>query len=226
MPKVAKAIQAEVGAGNRLTAVVATHRHADHISGFATDGRTGKSGDLIRALRPRLVLQPWTEDPKAQPDAVTARTASGGKKGLVARLANMNTLAERVQQLAKSKPAWMSAAARRELAFLGEDNLANKSAVNNLIAMGKGGAGQVPEVWRPNRTRKVAARRESTGARSAGSHPDRRHSEAAIQGPGSVLALRQRRRAGLPAAAKTARGRSAASRFPKKRAGSAIACSV
>ncbi len=140
MPKVAKAIEAEVGAGNRLTAVVATHRHADHISGFATDGKTGKSGDIIRALRPRLVLQPWTEDPKAQPDALTARTATGGKKGFLARLANMNRLAERVEQLARSKPAWMSATARRELAFLGEDNIANKSAVNNLIAMGEDGA--------------------------------------------------------------------------------------
>src|SRR4029453_19647742 len=86
MPRVAKAIQAVVGAGNRLTAVVATHRHADHISGFATDAKTGKSGEIIRALRPRLVLQPWTEDPKAQPDAVTAKTAMGGKKGFLARL--------------------------------------------------------------------------------------------------------------------------------------------
>lgn len=139
MPKVAKAIQAEVGAGNRLTAVVATHRHADHISGFATDGRTGKSGEIIRAMKPHLVLQPWTEDPKAQPDALTARTAAGGQKGFLARLTNMNKLAERVQQLAASKPEWMSATARRELAFLGEDNLANKSAVNNLIAMGEDG---------------------------------------------------------------------------------------
>jgi hypothetical protein len=140
MPKVAKAIQAVVGAGNRLTAVVATHRHADHISGFATDARTGKSGEINKALRPRLVLQPWTEDPKAQRDALTAKTVTGGGKGFLARLTNMNRLAERVQQLAESKPAWMSAAARKELAFLGEDNLANKSAVNNLIDMGKKGA--------------------------------------------------------------------------------------
>ena len=140
MPNVAKAIQKEVGAGKRLVAVVATHRHADHISGFATDNGTGKSGEIIKALRPRLVLQPWTEDPKAKPNALTAKSAVGGAKGFVARLANMNTLAERVKQLAASKPAWMSAAARKELAFLGEENLANKSAVNNLIAMGKAGS--------------------------------------------------------------------------------------
>ena len=139
MPKVAKAIEAVVGKGNRLTALVATHRHADHISGFATDTKTGKSGEIIKALRPRLVLQPWTEDPKARPNAMTAKTIAGGQKGFVARLMNMNRLAERAQLLAASKPVWMSATARKELAFLGEDNLANKSAVNNLIAMGKAG---------------------------------------------------------------------------------------
>jgi Metallo-beta-lactamase superfamily len=139
MPKVAQAIAAVVGKGNRLTALVATHRHADHISGFATDSRTGKSGEIIKALRPRLVLQPWTEDPRARPDALTAKTVTGGRKGFVARLMNINRLAERAQLLAASKPAWMSAAARKELAFLGEDNIANKSAIDNLIAMGKAG---------------------------------------------------------------------------------------
>jgi glyoxylase-like metal-dependent hydrolase (beta-lactamase superfamily II) len=39
MPKVAK--QIEQDCGGALTAVVATHRHADHISGFGTDGKTG-----------------------------------------------------------------------------------------------------------------------------------------------------------------------------------------
>ena len=36
MPKIAQAIVDVVGENGRLTAVVATHRHADHISGFAT----------------------------------------------------------------------------------------------------------------------------------------------------------------------------------------------
>ena len=37
MPKVAAAIANIVGSKGRLTAVVATHRHADHISGFGTN---------------------------------------------------------------------------------------------------------------------------------------------------------------------------------------------
>ena len=139
MPKIAQAIASEVGANGRLTAVVATHRHKDHISGFATDGTNGGSGKLIKALQPRIVLQPWTEDPEAQPDALSASKISGDKKGFVARLMNMNALADRVARLAAANPPWMSATVRRELQFLGEDNLANKSAVDNLIAMGKAG---------------------------------------------------------------------------------------
>jgi hypothetical protein len=139
MPRIAKAIADVIGKSGRLTALVATHRHADHISGFATDGRTGGSGKIIKALRPRIVLQPWTEDPKAKPNALRATKISGDRKGFVARLMNMNALADRVQRLAASNPPWMSAAVRKELSFLGEDNIANKSAVENLIAMGKAG---------------------------------------------------------------------------------------
>jgi hypothetical protein len=138
MPKIAQEIAKAVGKSG-LTAVVATHRHADHISGFATDGGNGGSGNIIKALKPRIVLQPWTEDPAAQPTALSASKASGGAKGFVARLTNMNNLADRVRRLAQANPPWMSATVRRELQFLGEDNLANKSAVNNLIAMGKAG---------------------------------------------------------------------------------------
>src|SRR5262245_40613485 len=58
MPHVANHIK-EV-CGGKLTAVVATHRHADHISGFATDGKSGGSGTIIADCNPKVVLQPWT----------------------------------------------------------------------------------------------------------------------------------------------------------------------
>jgi hypothetical protein len=138
MPKIAQAIADLVGQAG-LTAVVATHRHADHISGFATDGGNGGSGKIIAALKPQIVLQPWTEDPDASRTASSATTSTGGTKGFVARLANMNALADRVRRLVETNPPWMSAALRKELHFLGEENLANKSAVNNLIAMGRAG---------------------------------------------------------------------------------------
>jgi L-ascorbate metabolism protein UlaG (beta-lactamase superfamily) len=136
MPKIAAAIKNIVGDSGRLTAVVATHRHADHISGFGTDSRTGESGKIIKALDPRLVLQPWTEDPDARPKDKKATAASGTKKGFVASLDVMNGIAGQVHALTKTNPPWMSAAVQRELSFLGEDNIANKSAIDNLIAMG------------------------------------------------------------------------------------------
>ena len=49
MPRIANHIK-KVCDGDGLTAVVATHRHADHINGFGTDGKTGKSGSIIASL--------------------------------------------------------------------------------------------------------------------------------------------------------------------------------
>lgn len=137
MPQIAKHIEA-VCDGERLTAVIATHRHADHISGFATDGKSGGSGDIIRALRPKLVLQPWTEDPKAKRDARKATSTSPrSRKGFTAALRSKQDVARMIHELAEQKPRWMSASLQRELSFLGMENIANESAVRNLIAMGK-----------------------------------------------------------------------------------------
>lgn len=139
MPMVAEDIRQVCGGDKgRLTAVVATHRHADHISGFATDSRTGESGNIIKALRPKLVLQPWTEDPDAAKDATKAtRISSRSRKGFIASLASMHEVAGQVAALAATAPPWMSATVRKELAFVGQDNIANLSAIQNLIAMGE-----------------------------------------------------------------------------------------
>jgi hypothetical protein len=136
MPTVARDIHAVCE--GRLTAVVATHRHADHISGFATDARTGKSGLIIKGLRPKVVLQPWTEDPDAKKDARTAtRDSSRSPKSFTAGLATMQDVARMVYELAEKPPAWMGPSLQKELSFIGQDNIANRSAVENLIAMGK-----------------------------------------------------------------------------------------
>ena len=49
----------------KLDVVVVTHRHKDHLSGFAND----EAAEVIRRLDPKLIVQPWTEDPKAPADA-------------------------------------------------------------------------------------------------------------------------------------------------------------
>jgi hypothetical protein len=135
MPQVANQI-AKV-CGGSLTAVIATHRHADHISGFGTDAKTGKSGETIKALNPKVVLQPWTEDPQAAKDATKAtKDSQRSPKSFTAGLTAMHNIAEAIFQLADSRPAWMGAALQKELRFLGMDNISNRSAIDNLIAMG------------------------------------------------------------------------------------------
>lgn len=118
--------------GGKLHAVVATHRHRDHISGFATgDGK--KSGDVIRSLNPDVVVQPWTEDPKAR---VNAKAPAVGKRSLrfAATLNDMQSFAAIALRESQTWPARTTS--RREVEFLGETNLTNLSAVKNLMTMG------------------------------------------------------------------------------------------
>jgi hypothetical protein len=141
LPAVAKAIAKDCG--NKLTAVIATHRHADHINGFATAAGGKGPGDTLRALKPELVLQPWTEDPKVEQDARSpAIAAPGNKKGFgpahfVAGLNGMHEFAalilHDVKRLGRNLPVRTAA----QLSFLGEDNLKNLAAVKNLMTMGK-----------------------------------------------------------------------------------------
>jgi hypothetical protein len=136
MPMVARDIESVCG--GRLTAVVATHRHADHISGFGTDGATGGSGEIIRGMKPKVVLQPWTEDPAAATGARSATASSGrSARSFIAGLAAMQDVARHAVEYARTAGPRLSPALRRELAFIGEDNLANLSAVKNLMAMGR-----------------------------------------------------------------------------------------
>jgi ribonuclease BN (tRNA processing enzyme) len=123
--------------GGKLHAVVATHRHKDHISGFATNAAGTGPGDIIASLKPDLVVQPWTEDPKAQPDATRPTQALTGKQTLTAALADMHAFSAAALAEAQHRRAAFGPVLTRQLAFLGEDNLANLSAVKNLMEMGK-----------------------------------------------------------------------------------------
>jgi hypothetical protein len=125
----------EVCAG-KLHAIVATHRHKDHISGFAT--RRGKGpGDVIASCEPEIVIQPWTEDPRAKPDPRRASEQSSRRKSFTAGLRSMHEFsAAMLDELARLRPG-LGKGIYNQLAFLGEDNLKNKSAVNNLLKMGK-----------------------------------------------------------------------------------------
>lgn len=125
----------------KLHAVVATHRHRDHMSGFATAGGEGP-GDVIASLKPDLVVQPWTEDPQAKTDASVPTKKLSAQQAFVRGLSRMHDFAGTVQQFAAEAIALRQAAgssatpALSQLAFLGQNNLPNLSAVKNLQEMG------------------------------------------------------------------------------------------
>jgi len=74
LEQVAKEIVKDCGGKNAvLDALVVTHRHQDHMSGFG--GKAGKI--LTENLRPKLIIQPWTEEPDAANP--TAKTTSSEK---------------------------------------------------------------------------------------------------------------------------------------------------
>ncbi|MGH9721587.1 MAG: hypothetical protein ACRD8O_15370 [Bryobacteraceae bacterium] len=122
----------------KLHAVVATHRHKDHISGFATKKNGKGSGDIIAALKPDVVIQPWTEDPKAERDALKpTRGPQDANLSLVAALYHMHGFAEAALGEALRPDSPLLPVARKQIAFLGDDNLSNRSAAVNLQTMGR-----------------------------------------------------------------------------------------
>ena len=127
--------------GGKLDAVVATHRHKDHISGFTTAKNGKGTGDIISALNPKVVVQPWTEDPSLAIDATGPKRNRFGEATPkhIAALASMQLVAEQAKTVAKHRPALTRAdkVLCQQLGFLGENNLANLSAVKNLMSMAK-----------------------------------------------------------------------------------------
>lgn len=108
--------------GGRLDVVVVTHRHKDHLSGFAND----EAAAIVDALAPGLIVRPWTEDPEL---AATATGPLGvASRQLLAGLATgqefANDLARAFDARARGLPGHV-----RQLA---EDQLKNAEAVEQL----------------------------------------------------------------------------------------------
>jgi hypothetical protein len=137
------ALQIAQDCGGKLHAVVATHRHKDHISGFTPNSAGNGPGDIIRSLNPNLVIQPWTEDPEAERDARKPTSRLGTNRLRAAQhakmLGDMNAFAGHVKSAAGKLRGNHLKAAREQLEFLGDDNeLRNRAAVENLMTMGRG----------------------------------------------------------------------------------------
>lgn len=133
--RVAKDIAIECG--GKLHAVVVTHRHLDHLSGFTRQPDGKGTGDILRALKPDVVIQPWTEDPLAQADALTPSAKNDPGLATIRALANMHIFAAGVVKESRQLQGKLGAKRLAQLAFLGEENLTNADAVKNLMTMGK-----------------------------------------------------------------------------------------
>lgn len=134
-----RAIAADIeeACSGKLTAVVATHRHADHIGGFDPGANGEGPGAVIRRLRPELVVQPWTEDPDLAPDATgPAGRRESGQGRFALRLEDMQRFAGALLHETRRLQHALGPALREQLEFLGQDNLANAAAVRNLMDMG------------------------------------------------------------------------------------------
>jgi hypothetical protein len=136
MMQIAKDIAAECK--GKLDAIVLTHRHKDHIQGFTTSKGKG-TGDIIAGLKPDLVIQPWTEDPKAKPKATAATTTPN--EAFALSLDYMHEISAGIVaealRLAQDEPLPSKSEFYVNLAMLGEEGIKNKSAVENLAAMSK-----------------------------------------------------------------------------------------
>ncbi|MBX5483281.1 MAG: hypothetical protein IRZ16_15775 [Myxococcaceae bacterium] len=128
--------------GGKLHAVIVTHRHRDHLSGFKPrkDGRG--PGDILKACDPDVVLQPWTEDPAlaagaAAPGSPRTPGSHQTARAFTRALSDMHRVAAAALAETKRMRADVQKNIRQQLEFLGEDNLRNDAAVRNLMTMGR-----------------------------------------------------------------------------------------
>jgi hypothetical protein len=123
--------------GGKLHMVVASHRHADHISGFGPEN----TGKVIEGLEPEIVVQPWTEAPNLKPDAKQplGRGSETQHLALARTLTDMHAFAAGVRAEGErlKKHVEFPRTVAEKLQFLGETNLKNTSAVERLMTMGR-----------------------------------------------------------------------------------------
>ncbi|MEO0530031.1 MAG: hypothetical protein AAF266_05555, partial [Planctomycetota bacterium] len=115
------------GGERPIDAIVATHRHRDHLAGFA--GKAGQVLDkVLSATPPELVVMPWTENPEAEATPGGAADESDGlslaqfvqslRKGQEVTHSVMEELAAR-----EAAPEDLGRSTDDELKLYGEKNL-------------------------------------------------------------------------------------------------------
>lgn len=134
--------------GGELDVIVATHRHRDHIDGFG-ERRTAQA---IEALRPKLIVRPWTDDP-----AAAANATAPDPRGRGAGAANLRFAASinAAQSYAGAVAAAIGRAdirtLRGELGVLAATQLPNLDAIRNLERWGRDAAAAYVHAGSPSR---------------------------------------------------------------------------
>jgi len=117
-----------------VDAVVATHRHSDHISAFGLKGLREK----LKSLDPELVIQPWTEHPEAEDAAL--ESPSLFTAAAVARMAGLASAQRFADDLLKNSSRTLPAAGpnvQRQVARIAALSIPNKAAITCLTEMGR-----------------------------------------------------------------------------------------
>jgi hypothetical protein len=136
---VAKMIEADCG--GRLDAIVVTHRHKDHLSGFGTKS----NAKMFTRLAPSLVVRSWTEDPRLSTDA--------GKPELLGAIDDGQAFAAAVVARAKR----VGKGGQSEVAMAARNGVANAAAVDALETLSGGGRGEYLSAGQPTRLNELAS---------------------------------------------------------------------
>jgi len=115
----------------KLDAVVVTHRHKDHLSGFGSK----PAAKLIAELKPDLVVRPWTEDPGAAARAKAPGGPAEKSRRFVDGLDGAQEFARTVSDVIPESHDRRSF--RGQLRHAAEEQLANQTAVEMLEELGK-----------------------------------------------------------------------------------------
>ena len=126
--------------GGKLYAVVATHRHKDHISGFSDKSGKDSPGAIIASCEPEIVIQPWTEDPKAGAKATSAVLLKKNQPAQATQVyfASLNAMQAYAQSVVDRASLWRGPGNQpTRLEKLAANNTKNPDAVRNLEKMGR-----------------------------------------------------------------------------------------
>ena len=135
LDRVAEDIRNECG--GKLHVVVATHRHRSAVGGFERTSSGEGPGDVIRACKPEIVLQPWTEDPDAARGSGDSASEPMPARTYVRALNSMSAFSASILRSVKPLQSAVRKRLGENLTFLAKDNQISASAAKNLASMGK-----------------------------------------------------------------------------------------